>query len=191
VLIDEPIDVHRIEMVARRIGESGDVPRRDRAAYPLDVSPTLVGIAGVALAPCDAPQPPATRAGQRLHYRIADAEKSAPRRARRRHRFVHGEPLTHLRERDDGEVDHCVRGEEIKMGHRVVRAGDQPVDLVRLRAEKLFIAGQLIDARQSRAARAACAAEGLEAERESLDGAETPGDPGREQWIDKRVRVRQ
>ena len=91
----------------------------------------LVRRSGLGAPARDLAEPPQTLARQRLEHRIADAEESAPRR-----RLVRREPLPHLGERHGREIEHRLRGEQIEVRHRLVGAGDDAVDLIRLGGER-------------------------------------------------------
>jgi hypothetical protein len=141
VPVDEHVEVDRVEVAPRGIREPRDVPRSDRAGYPRRVASACVGRARLASTAGDAAKPREPRARQRFGHGVADAEEPAPRRG-----LAREQPLTDLGERDDREVDHRVRGEQVEVGHRLVRARDEPVDLARLLAEQRVVAREVVGA---------------------------------------------
>ena len=72
------------------------------------------------------------------------------------------------------------------MGHRLVCARNDKVDLTRFRCERLLVALEHLQIRHASIVRS-----GLEGESQPLDGPETPRNSGREEWIYERECVRQ
>ena len=161
-------------------------PARFRGAYrlghPLRERPALARRPHLAATTRDLGEPP-----QALAPAAARA-RHRPRRGIRARRTESSarDPLPHLGERDGREVEHRLRGEQVEVRHRLVRARDQRVDLVRLGRQRALVAIE-------RLARPACGARRriLEHQPQPLDGAQPPRDPRREQRIDERVRMRQ
>jgi len=180
VPLDEHVEVHGIEVVSPRVSETRDVRRRDRPRHPIHELRARVRRAGHTVAPRDRAQPLETLGRKRLGHGIANAEKAAPRGTVVRHH-----PLLHLGERHEGKIDHRLRREEIEVGHRLVRAGDEAVDLIGLTRQLLVVAYQLVHAGHTPALRCA-----FEDERDSFHGSEAPGDSRREEGIDEGERVR-
>jgi len=101
-------------------------------------------------------------------------------------RAVRDESLANFGVRHRPEIDHRLRREELEVRHRLVRAGNHPIDLIRFPCEHLLIAYQVVCVWH-----AASSTSGLEAQRETLDGTKAPRDAGREQRIDECKGMRQ
>src|SRR5204863_9002767 len=87
-------------------------------------------------------------------------------------------------EGDGCEIQHRLRGERIEMGHCLVRARDDEIDLIRFGAERCFITREDVRRWNSFALR-----NGFESQSDPLDRAQTPGDPSRKKRIDEGERM--
>src|SRR5678815_5310327 len=94
----------------------------------------------------DAQQTSQAGAGQRIADLVPDAEEASPRRMLR---TVRDESLANFGVRHRPEIDHRLRREELEVRHRLVRAGNHPIDLIRFPREHLLIARQLIFVRHA------------------------------------------
>ena len=177
MLLDEQVEVHRVQVPPARVRKSGNVARRDDLRDPISEASALVGGSRVAATPGDLSQPAKALARQRVQHGIADAEEPTPR-----DRVVAREALADLRERDGREIEHRLRGEEIEVSHRFVGAGDDPIDLIGLRTEQRVVPCQCGCFRDPGPLFSK-----LKSQRETLDGAQAPRDSRREQGIDERV----
>jgi len=137
VPVDEHIEVHGIEIVARGVRESGNVPRRDGRARPFHVATSILLASRVAASARDLLESSETLARQRLEHRIPHAQKAVPRNV-----IIARDPLLDFRERHRGEVQHGVRGEEVEVRHGLVRARHHAVDLVGFQREDPCVTGE-------------------------------------------------
>jgi hypothetical protein len=141
VPLDERVEVHRVEIPPRRVRQSGNVARRDRVRDPLRKASALIRRTDFATALRHLSEAPESLTRQRRQHGIAHAEEPVPRRG-----FLRFEPLTDLGEGDGPEIEHRVGGEQIEVRHRLVRAGDDDIDLIRFRTEHRVVAGQRLRA---------------------------------------------
>jgi len=181
VPVDEHIEVHGIEIVARGVCESGNVPRRNSRARPFNIATSILLASLVAASARDLLEPSETLTRQRLEHRIPHAQKAVPRDI-----IVGRDTLLDFRERHRGEVQHGVRGEEVEVRHGLVRARHHTVDLIGFQREDCCVAPDHFAVRH-------CPMCGLllEHESETLDRAQTPRDARREERVDEPVRVRE
>jgi hypothetical protein len=128
--VDEHVEVDRIEVVTRGVCQPDDIAWLDSHARPLDITSPRSFVPRVSASPRDIPKPAQALARKGAEHRVAYAQESAPRDV-----ILRGDALLHFGVRHGGEVDHCMRGEQIEVRHGFVRSSDHMIDLIGLGRE--------------------------------------------------------
>ena len=168
-------------VVPRRVRKTGDVARRYRARDPLARSRCARAGVPASPRPCVI-----CRSRSRLSRGSGPSTGSpTPRNPRHATASSGVDPLAHLGERHRREIQHRLRGEQIELRHRLVRARDQRVDLVRFGRQGRVVARRASRASGTRVARRRC----LE---RSAQAAPPRADPTRfrSRTADRRTRTR-
>jgi hypothetical protein len=126
VPLDERFQIDRIKRVTSRIGQSGNIARRDSLRHPPGELTASLGLSCSTVAIGDLLESTQRLARERLQHTITNAEEAVPG-----DRIRFDETLLNFGEGNRSKIEHRLRGEQLEVRGCLVGACNDLVDLIR------------------------------------------------------------